>query len=61
MENSDGKLLTAEKDIIEEAAIHYKSVFQHRTIKQGYENFKSDRENLCRMRLNEASKNKTPA
>ena len=61
LHSADGKLLTSDNDIIDEAGNHYKKVFKHREIKSGLEKHKSDREDLCKFRIKEAGKNKTPA
>ena len=60
MVNSEGKLLTTDKDITDEAVLHYKHVFRHRQIEPGLEHIKRDRELLCQKRLEKASSNKTP-
>ena len=59
MFNKDGKLLTSEKDIIEEAEAHYTEVFKEKSIKAEYTKYQEDREELCRRRLAECSQNKT--
>ena len=61
MNSADGKLLTSDTDIVDEAVNQFKKVFQHREIKSGLEKHKSEREDLCKLRLNKAGKNKTPA
>ena len=55
MMNSEGKLLTDNKDIIEEAVKHYKNVFKSKEIKEGLEDVKVSKENRCHERLNKAS------
>ena len=60
MVTTEGKLITSEKDIRDEAVKHYKNVFRHRQIKPGLEQIKKDREKLCTSRLKQASNNKTP-
>ena len=56
LHSADGKLLTSDNDIIDEAGNHYKKVFKHREIKSGLEKHKSDREDLCKFRIKEAGK-----
>ena len=61
MLNSEGKLLTTDSDIKEEAIKHYKKVFEPRQINPSFKNIKGGRERLCQERLLEAKLNKTPA
>ena len=39
MENSNGQLLKADKDIIEETENNYKCIFKHVAINQDFDNF----------------------
>jgi hypothetical protein len=57
--NSEGKMLTNNEDINKEALNHYKNVFASKEIKEGLEDLKIYKENLCKERLEEASRNKT--
>ena len=59
MVNSEGNIITSERDITDEAINHYKKVFSKRIIKPGLEQIKEDREELCKRRLLQASRNKT--
>ena len=60
MMNSEGQLLTNNEDITKEAVKHYKNVFKNADIKEGLEDVKSYKEQLCKDRLVTASHNKTP-
>jgi hypothetical protein len=60
MKNSEGKLLTNKDDILEETVNHYQKVLENRKVKEGLELHKRDREHLANLRLEQASKNKTP-
>ena len=61
MKNSDGKLLTSKKDIIDEAVRHYKKVFENKPIDKELQPHQQDRETLCNERLKSAFENKTPS
>ena len=60
MKNADGKLLTDEKDIMDEAVKHYKGVFEEKPIDKDLIDYKKEREDLCAQRLKEAAKHITP-
>ena len=60
MKNAEGKLLTSDKDILNEAVKHYKKVFEPTQIKDSLEHVQKARETLCDERLAEASTCKTP-
>ena len=60
MINSKGILLTDNKDIKDEAMKHYKKVLENKEMEdEEFQNIKLEREELCKMRLNKASENKT--
>ena len=59
MRNKDGKLLTENEEIKREAVNHYKSVFREKDIDPKYEEYKTEREELCIKRLQETKLNKT--
>ena len=60
MLNTEGKLLTNDADIKEEALKHYKNVFTPKKIKEGLEDLKDMKEKLCTARLESTSQIKTP-
>ena len=60
MMNADGKLLTKDADIRDEAVKHYKNVFKPRVIKEGLEDIKDLKDRLCKARLESTSKSITP-
>ena len=60
MQTSDGKLITSDEEIIEEAVNHYKTVFKEREMKADLNHMKTERERLCEERLFKAGNNKTP-
>ena len=60
MKDPEGNLLTNEKDIKAETVKHYKQVFEDKPINDKYKDHKVEREELCRIRLEAAAKNKTP-
>ena len=60
MKDLEGNILTSDKEIIAEAARHYRSVFEETTIDKNLNDYKSERGKLCKMRLQKASQNKTP-
>ena len=57
MEDLEGKPLTNDQDILEEAIKHYKSVFKHKDIIPGLEHIEEQQVKLCHERLKKASKN----
>ena len=59
METPDGKLLTDDDDILEEAVKHYKAVFKKRDMIEGLESFEEQQEKLCQERLEQASQQKS--
>ena len=59
MQSAEGKLLTTDEDIKEEAIKHYEKVFKAREITEGLEGLKVAREKLCEKRLIKSSQNKT--
>ena len=60
MLNKHGELATT-KDEIKNATIdHYISVLKNRPIKDGLEEHRKQREELCNLRIQKAKKNKTP-
>ena len=59
MLNSEGKLLTLEKDIKEEAVKHSQKVFKNKNINKGLEHLKDEQELLCKKRLKKVSRSKT--
>ena len=60
MKNNKGHILTDKNDILEETVNHYEKVFKNRTIKEGLEQHKNEREQLAKLRLEQAAMNKTP-
>jgi hypothetical protein len=60
MKDSNGKILTNDKDIQKEAMKHYQEVFTDKSIGKEYEQHRKEREALCMKRLEECSRNKTP-
>ena len=61
MKDSNGKLLTDNKDIKAEAMKHYKKVFDSKPIEDELKTHQIDRERLCQERLEVAYRNKTPS
>jgi hypothetical protein len=59
MVNTEGKLLTNDKEVLNEAVNHYKEVFKDKPINEEYKQHKTDRERLCMKRLEESKQNKT--
>ena len=60
MLNKHGELATT-KDQMKNATIdHYKNVLKYRPIKDGLEENRKQREELCNLRIQKAKKNKTP-
>ena len=59
MVDSNGKILTSEEDIKDEAIKHYKKVFKSKVIKQGLEDMQKDKEMLCLKHIEKAYENKT--
>ena len=59
MENKEGKLLTDKEDIRNEAVNHYKNVFRDREIVPEFREYRKEREELCRKRLEETKQNKS--
>ena len=59
MFDTNGQLLTLDKDIIIEAENHYKEVCKEKPIQEQYAEYQEDREELCRTRLEQCSQNKT--
>ena len=51
MRDSSGKLITIQKDIQTETMNYYTKVLKNRNIKEGLENHKNEREDLCKLRL----------
>ena len=47
MKNAYGKLLTYDKDIMDEAVKHYKGVFEETPIDEDLIDYKREREELC--------------
>ena len=60
MKNADGKLLTSDDDIKEEAVKHYQKVFADKPMDKSIIHLKEKRDNLCQVRIEAAKKNKTP-
>ena len=60
MKDQDGVLITDPDRIKSETLIHYQKVLANRPIKDGYDSFQKDREDLCKNRLEMCKKNKTP-
>ena len=60
MVDANGNLATTHKKIEEIAVDAYKKRLENRPIKEGLENLRKVKENLCRERLRDASKKKTP-
>ena len=60
MKNKEGKLLTSEDDIKDEAVKHYKNVFKNSAIDEEFKPHEIEREELCKLRLKSAYENKTP-
>ena len=58
--NSEGKLLTTQSEILNEAEKHYKDVFNERQIDPKYENYKNERDTLASKRIEECKNIKTP-
>ena len=61
MQSDKGKLLTSDKDILDEAIKHYKKVFKPREMNPEMKYIENGRERLCQERLSTARQNKTPA
>ena len=59
MKNKEGKLLTGKEEILTEAVNHYKNVFRDREIVPEYLEYRKERENLCKERLEETEQNKS--
>ena len=59
MQSAEGKLLTTDEDIKEEAIKHYEKVFKSREITEGLEGLEVAREKLCEKRLIKSRQNKT--
>ena len=60
MKDSNGNMLTKGHDILDATVKHYQKVLENRTIKEGMEQHKKEREDLAKQRLEYASRNKTP-
>ena len=60
MYNSDGKLLTAKEDILNEAVKHYTNILEEKPMNEEHKEYQHAREELCFQRLQECSKIKTP-
>lgn len=60
MRDSSGKLITIQKDIQTETMNYYTKVLRNRDIKEGLENHKKEREDLCKLRLEFTKTVKTP-
>ena len=60
MLNSEGKLLTDEEEIKEEAKKHYKKVFEDKPMADSVKHIRKEREKLCMKRLEASKKIKTP-
>ena len=60
MLDDDGNLLTSHKAIEKEALNTYEKRLRNRPIKEGLEQMQNDKENLCKLRLDLARRNKTP-
>ena len=58
MISSEGKMLTNNEDIKNEAIEHYTKVFSHTKIKEGLENIQEKQESLCSKQLELASQQK---
>ena len=58
--DKNGKLVTNREDIKKVTAEHYSKVLENRQIKEGLENHKKEREELCMKRIEMAKMNKTP-
>ena len=56
----DGNLVTSKEDIRNVTVNHFKKVLENRKIKSELEKYQCDREELCALRVSEASKNITP-
>ena len=56
MKDSTGKLLTKDKDILNEAVKHYTEVFKEKPMIPEHETYKTAREKLCMDRLKECSR-----
>ena len=60
MKDTNGNLLTSEKDILKEATKHYQKVFEDKPIDSSIKHLKIQREELCMKRLEAARANKSP-
>ena len=60
MKDTNGNLLTSEKDILKEATKHYQKVFEDKPMDPSIKHLKSQREELCMKRLEAARANKSP-
>ena len=60
MRNKEGKLLTSPDEILKETEDHYKNVFNEKPIDDEHKEFKNQREELCKKRLDACSKVKSP-
>ena len=59
MSDPHGNLITCSKNLKTHTVEHYKSVLSNRPIKEGFEQLKSDKEELSRLRLEAAKLNKS--
>lgn len=60
MRNSDAKLLTNKKNILDETVKHYRKVLGNRKINEGLESHQTEREDLAKAGIKSAKENKTP-
>ena len=60
MKDEFGNLVTNQKEILELSLQHHKNVLKNRSIKDDLKKHEKEREQLAVLRMEEASKNKTP-
>ena len=60
MKDSEGKLMTSKNDIQKETMEYYSYVLRNRNIKEGLENHKNEKEDLCEIRLEYTKSIKSP-
>jgi hypothetical protein len=59
MKGPDGKLLTTKSELQKNTMDHYKNVLRNRTINEELKEHQSEREMLCKLRLEQTKENKT--
>ena len=59
MKNKEGKVLTNNAEILEEAVKHFENLFEEQEVHPEYEDLKNEKEKLWEVRLEKCAKNKT--